>query len=67
MNKKFDYILLPPDGFHQCFDDLLSKSFETFSNLERKINELSKKKKNYLLLSIEQNYKEITFQVHTII
>ena len=61
MNKKFDYILLPPDGFHQCFDDLLSKSFETFSNLERKINELSKKEKKLFVVKYRTKLQRDNF------
>ena len=50
MNKKFDFILLPPDCFHQTFDDLLSKSIQIFLNIEKSINQLSKENKKSFIV-----------------
>ena len=54
--NKYDYILLPPDGFHQCFEDLLSESYRRFNEMENLIFSFSKGK--ILLLNIEQSIKD---------
>ena len=42
--NKYDYILLPPDGFHQCFEDLLSESYRRFNEMENLLFSFSKGK-----------------------
>ena len=61
MNKKFDFILLPPDGFHQTFDDLLSKSNQIFLNLEKNIKMLSKKEKKSFVVKYRNELQQKNF------
>ena len=65
MNKKFDYILLPPDGFHRTFDDLLSKSFQMFLNLEKKINKLSKENKKSFIIKYRTKRQRENFSCYS--
>lgn len=61
MNKKFDFILLPPDGFHQTFDDLLSKSNQIFLNFEKNIKKLSKKEKKSFVVKYRHKLQQKNF------
>ena len=50
MNKKFDYIILPPDSFHKNFFDLQSKSIINFQLIIKEILKINENKKENILV-----------------
>ena len=62
MSKKYDYILLPPDGFHQTFDDLLSSSISNFLDLEKKLKLLTSRENKTFLVKYRTQLQKLNFQ-----
>ena len=61
MNNKFDFILLPPDSFHQSFNDLFSNSRKNFNDIELLLNEICKKTNKQLLIKYRTPSQRINF------
>lgn len=61
MSSKYDYILLPPDGFHQTFEDLFSLSISNFIDLEKKLALLAKKRKKTFIVKYRTQLQKMNF------
>jgi hypothetical protein len=61
MKKKFDFILLPPDGFHESFNDLISNSRKNFNLVENKLQKICLANKKTFLIKYRTINQKLNF------
>ena len=61
MIKKFDFVLLPPDGFHINFQDLHYLKIKNFQLIEKHIYNMSKFQKKKMIIKYRTEFQKENF------